>query len=339
VQPIRIGIVGVGKIARDQHIPAIGASPAFTLAGIASRHGELAGVPNFRTIEELLNRIPDLDAVSICTPPQLHHEAAHLALSLGKHVLLEKPPCASVGQLERLARLADVAGRTLYQTWHSRHARSVAAATWVLRERRPRRVRVTWKEDVRRWHPGQGWIWQAGGFGVLDPGINALSILTEILPAPIFPKAARLYVPSNCEAPIAAELELACDDGVEIAATFDFRETGPQVWDIDVETDSGPVKLSGGGAVLTHAGEPVPAASGRISSVRQSLSGKGESVSGAGGVAADAGGALETEYESIYRRFAELIRAHRSDVDARPLRIVADIFLIAQRIAVEPFAD
>ena len=42
--------------------------------------------------------------------------------------------------------------------------------------------RIIWKEDVHHWHPGQRWIWEPGGFGVFDPGINALSVLTEILP-------------------------------------------------------------------------------------------------------------------------------------------------------------
>jgi hypothetical protein len=47
-------------------------------------------------------------------------------------------------------------------------------------------VRIEWREDVRVWHPGQTWIWEPGGFGVSDPGINALSVATRILPRPFF---------------------------------------------------------------------------------------------------------------------------------------------------------
>ena len=72
--------------------------------------------------------------------------------------------------------------------------------------KRVRELRVTWKEDVRHWHPGQAWIWEPGGFGVFDPGINALSILTRILPSPIFVQSATLAVPANRAAPIAAEI-------------------------------------------------------------------------------------------------------------------------------------
>ncbi|MGH8180490.1 MAG: Gfo/Idh/MocA family protein [Steroidobacteraceae bacterium] len=311
MQAIRIGIVGVGKIARDQHVPCITANPAFALEAAASRHAQLPGIANFRTLEQMLDGVPELDAVAICTPPQLHYEAAKLALERGKHVLMEKPPCASLVQLGHLQQLASAAQRTLYQAWHSQHALGVARAARLLAGRRLRRVRVTWKEDVLRWHPGQRWIWQAGGFGVLDPGINALSILTRLIAEPIFPRSALLLVPANLEAPIAAELELLTAGGVEIGVALDFRHTGPQTWDIDFETDQGPIKLSAGGATLTVGGEAVPSDAGE----------------------------LHGEYTSIYRAFAGLIAAGRSEVDARPLELVADIFLAGKQVAVAPFEE
>lgn len=309
--PVHIGLVGVGKIARDQHIPSIAGNADFALAAVASRHGHVDGVPNYPDIETMLDSQPELEAIAICTPPQVHYEAARLALSRGKHVLLEKPPCASVLQLDNLVRLAGAVGRTFYQTWHSQHAHGVAPAARLMRERVLRRAHVTWKEDVRQWHPGQTWIWQAGGFGVFDPAINAFSILTTLFPEPIFPQSATLYVPSNCESPIAADVEFVTDSGAKISAALDFRHTGTQTWDIDIETDQGPLKLSAGGAKLTVGREAVPPEAG----------------------------ALGSEYEAIYRRFAVLIARGQSDVDARPLQLVADIFMVAQRTAVEPFED
>src|SRR3546814_1603945 len=47
------------------------------------------------------------------------------------------------------------------------------------------RARITWIEDVRKWHPGQDWIWKPGGFGVFDPGINALSLASLLFPGPL----------------------------------------------------------------------------------------------------------------------------------------------------------
>jgi D-galactose 1-dehydrogenase len=309
LKPTRIGIVGIGKIARDQHIPAIAANPAFEFAAAASRNAGVAGVANFSSIESMLAGIPDLDAIAICTPPQAHYAAAKLALEQGLHVLLEKPPCTSMAQLDNLVRLAKAADRTIYQTWHSQHARGVAAAGRLLMHRRLRHVQVTWKENVRQWHPGQNWIWEPGGFGVLDPGINALSILTKIIAEPIFARSARLFVPSNCASPIAAELEFVTDGGTTIAAELDFRHTGTQTWDIEMATDAGQITLSAGGGELTAGNEPVPPDPG----------------------------ALAGEYEAIYGRFAELIASHESDVDSRPLQLVADIFLIARQLSVEAF--
>jgi D-galactose 1-dehydrogenase len=311
MQPVRIGIVGVGKIARDQHIPRIGANPAFELAAIASRHGSVAGVANFRDLEEMLAGTPDLDAVAICTPPQTHYDMARQVLLAGRHVLMEKPPCASIAQLDHLVQLARDVGCSLYQTWHSQHARGVDPARLLLQKRRTRRVHITWKEDVLRWHPGQTWLWEPGGFGVFDPGMNALSILTKLIPEAIFARNARLFVPRNCGAPIAAELELASASGIAISAEFDFRETGPQRWTIEVDTDEGALQLTAGGGLLTVGNQPVPV---------------------------DAG-SLDTEYEDIYKRFAELVARKESDVDARPLQLVADIFLLARQIPVNAFED
>ena len=309
MEPSRLAIVGVGKIARDQHIPAIAANPAFKLTATASRHAAVAGVANFHTIEALLDSSVYVDAVSICTPPQQHYQAAKLALSMGKHVLLEKPPCTSLAQLDHLVALAQAAGRTLYQTWHSRHAPGVAPCARLLQQRRLRHVHVVWKEDVRQWHPGQTWIWQAGGFGVFDPGINAFSILSHILAEPIFAQSARLSIPSNCDSPIAAELEFITDSDVGITVELDFLHTGTQTWTIDLDTAAGPILLSGGGQQLRVGNEAVEPDFDSLGS----------------------------EYQSIYRRFAELIVGGQSEVDARPLKMVADVFMVAKHIAVEPF--
>ncbi len=312
MRPLRIGIVGLGQIGRDLHVPTIAANPAFVLAAVASRHVQLSGVPSFATLADMLAGVPDLDAVSICTPPAAHYEAARLAIMHGKHVLLEKPPCSSTTQLAHLARLAESASRTLYATWHSQHAAAVGAAERLVRESVLERVQITWIEDVRRWHPGQLWLRGPGGFGVFDAGVNALSILTRVLPDPIFARSALLYVPDNWAVPIAAELELATSAGVPILARLDFRHPGLPRWEIDFHTSEGALTLADGGArLVTDAAE---------AKVRDEPS-------------------LSGEYAAIYQRFGELIARGASDVDAQPLQCVADLFLIGRHIALEAFQD
>jgi D-galactose 1-dehydrogenase len=70
---IPIAIVGVGKIARDQHIPTIAASDEFTLAGVVSSYASDLGVPVFGTMDALKTALPEVQAVSVCTPPIGRH--------------------------------------------------------------------------------------------------------------------------------------------------------------------------------------------------------------------------------------------------------------------------
>ena len=304
--PVKLGLVGIGKIARDQHLPSLSRSSDFELVAAASRNAGVDGIANFTSTGEMLGAMPEIAAVSLCMPPQARHQVAAEALRHGKHVMLEKPPGATLSEIEHLAGLAASNGVSLFATWHSRHAPGVEPAKEWLKGQHIRKVTVTWKEDVRHWHPGQDWIFEAGGLGVFDPGINALSIVTKILPFPIWLTGAELAFPENRQAPIAADLAFAGPNGEAVEAVFDFRQTGPQTWDIVVEADGGTLKLSMGGAKLFVDGE-------------------------------ERGLGPEAEYDGLYARFAELIAVGQSDVDLSPLRHVADAFLLGRRAVTEPF--
>ena len=192
---------------------------------------------------------PPIDAVALCTPPQVRSAQAAMALAAGKHVMLEKPPGATVARSRRLLAAARAAKRTLFATWHSRFAPAVEPARQLLAGRKITSVNITWKEDVRVWHPGQAWIFEPGGLGVFDPGINALSILTRILPQPLFVTSADLGFPANRDAPIAAEpcasaMRRGCRSRPSSTSARPARRAGTS----DLETDRGPVTLSRGGA-------------------------------------------------------------------------------------------
>src|SRR3954454_11730887 len=148
VKAIRIAIVGLGKIARDQHVPAISATAGVELAAIASRHAAIDGIAHFATLDELLAAAPDIDAIALCTPPQVRSALAAAALQAGKHVLLEKPPGATVSELDPLIAAARQSGRTLFTAWHSRFAPAVEPARNFLMPRQVKSVVVEWKEDV-----------------------------------------------------------------------------------------------------------------------------------------------------------------------------------------------
>ena len=167
---LKVGLLGIGKIARDQHIPALNANPRFELAACASRNATVDGVPSFPDLETMLAAVPDLHCISICTPPQAHFDAALIALRAGKHVMLEKPPAATTRQIALLADEAARRGRTLFQTWHSRFAAGVDAAREFLRTRKLVSGKIIWKEDVHHWHPGPALDLGAGWLRRVRPG-------------------------------------------------------------------------------------------------------------------------------------------------------------------------
>lgn len=305
---IRLGIVGLGKIARDQHLGAIEATDGIELTAVASRNAKLDGVHCFHDIDAMLASDIELDAISLCTPPQGRFAQAKAAIEAGKHVMLEKPPGATLSEVFALEKLAKAKGLSLFATWHSRGAAGVEPARALLAKRKIKSASVSWKEDVRHWHPGQAWIWEPGGLGVFDPGINALSIVTCIMPETFHLTHSDLTIPSNRAAPIAASLTFETASGLPIQAEFDWRQTGPQTWDIRVETEEGSV-------VLTHGGS------------RLIVDGEAQIVE------------EDREYRNLYRDFVALVSKSESDTDFSPLVHVADAFMLGRRIETEAFED
>ncbi|HEY1314889.1 MAG TPA: Gfo/Idh/MocA family oxidoreductase, partial [Steroidobacteraceae bacterium] len=146
---IKIAIVGLGKIARDQHVPTLAASDDFELVAVASPYDSLEGIPSFKDVESMLCAMPQVEAVALCTTPQVRYPLAHFALLERRHVLLEKPPGVTLGEVRALEDLAKRQGVTLLTSWHSRFARGVEPARAWLAARKISRVAITWKEDVR----------------------------------------------------------------------------------------------------------------------------------------------------------------------------------------------
>lgn len=293
---MKIALAGIGKIARDQHVPSIATSEAWDLAATVSRSGQVDGIEAFTGIDEMLAARPDIPVVSLCLPPLPRFDYAMAAIAAGRHVMLEKPPGATLAECRVLEAAAREAGVVLFATWHSRMAAGVARAKAWLADRAVTSARIDWREDVRRWHPGQDWIFEPGGMGVFDPGINALSIATEILPFPLRLTGATLIYPENRQTPIAADLAFA--DGV--SAGFDWRQEGDQTWTIAVETDDGSLRLTDGGA-------------------RLEIDGKPREVEDIG------------EYPALYDRMADLVASGKSDVDLSPMILVADAFTLGER--------
>jgi len=305
MKPLRTAIIGFGKIAADQHVPAIAGNDRFELVGSVSRQGH-GPAPTFTSHTDLLAAGLDLDCAAITTPPGPRYSIARECIEAGLHLLLEKPPTVTLGEVEELARLAEIKGVTLFTTWHAEANPAVTAAAALLNGQRIAGMEVTWHEDVHKWHPGQQWIWEPGGFGVFDPGINAFSILTAIFPGALFVREATLSFPENAHTPIAVDLQLESPaaDGA-LHCSLDWRRPEGEEWTMAMHlADGRTVELRDGGATLL-------------------VNGQQQEVSG------------PPEYPDLYRQFADLIDCRQSHVDTRPLRLVADALLIGRRETVD----
>lgn len=300
----KIAIIGVGKIAVDQHIPVIEASEDFELAATVSSRGVAHGdLPVFRTPAELYSAMPEVGLVSICTPPGVRHALVREALEAGKDVMMEKPPTTTISELDDIVAHAARLDRVLFQTWHSQYNAAVDRAKAILSDQGVSTVRIDWRESVRKWHPGQDWVWEPGGFGVCDPGINAYSIFTKIMPFPVFVENARLTFPANRQTPVDVEVQFKSGQPhrPEMSSGFNWLEDSGEIWTIQVTTGTGDdLKLERGGRTLRINGE----------------------------VVLEHG---DEEYAGIYGRFADLLDARASDVDATPLKLMSDVFFLGAR--------
>jgi D-galactose 1-dehydrogenase len=300
----KIAVIGVGKIAVDQHLPVIDASDDFELAATVSTRGVGHGdVPVFRTAAELYAAMPEVGLVSICTPPGVRHALVREALDAGKDVMMEKPPTTTISELDDLIAHAARLDRVLFQTWHSQYNAAVDRAKAILADEGVNAVRIDWRESVRKWHPGQDWVWEPGGFGVCDPGINAYSIFTKIMPFPVFVESAKLIFPANRQTPVDVEVKFKSGQPHKpaISSGFNWLEESGEIWTIAVTTGTGKeLKLERGGRTLRINGE----------------------------VVLEHG---DEEYAAIYDRFADLLDSRQSDVDAAPLRLMSDVFFLGAR--------
>lgn len=116
---VRIGVIGVGSIARWVHIPEIQRSPDADVVAVSDREPKklesaakdfgLDSDHCFLDYEDLL-KCPDVDAVTICTPNDVHVPIALAAVKYGKPFAVEKPLSVDVRSAKRLNDAVKASG-------------------------------------------------------------------------------------------------------------------------------------------------------------------------------------------------------------------------------------
>ena len=116
---VGVGVVGLGRIFEDNHLPQISACPDMELVAVAdvtaSRRerweGELR-VPIHDDMRVILEN-PDVQLVIILPPSRFHHAHVLAALRAGKHVMVEKPMAMDHSEAAEMVREADSRGAVL----------------------------------------------------------------------------------------------------------------------------------------------------------------------------------------------------------------------------------
>jgi len=176
---LTIGIVGAGGMAR-YHIEGFRKEGA-TVAGVADPRAEAAEAlcarekidRSFSSLSEMLEEVPDLDAVSVITPNKFHHPLVLEALNAGKHVYCEKPPALNARETAEMKEAAEKNGKMLLFDFNNRARPEAIALMDYIKDGTVGRINSAQALWIRRTGiPGfGGWFTQkelAGGGPLID---------------------------------------------------------------------------------------------------------------------------------------------------------------------------
>jgi predicted dehydrogenase len=182
--PLRVGIVGVGWGALV-HGPAYQLVDGYELKAICGRRPEplarAAGrldIADTATDWESFVRRDDLDLISIALPVDLHKPVFLAALEAGKHVLCEKPLCATAEEGREMLAAAEASDRQTAVCYETRWASERLVAWEHVAEGRlgkPYFGQIT--KTASYWHPSHapqsGWMYRLEeGGGYLNASVS-----------------------------------------------------------------------------------------------------------------------------------------------------------------------
>jgi len=219
--PLRVGIIGCGKIANVDHAPGYNSLPNVKIVSLldvlpkkikALKKAHAPDAEGFTDLNKFL--ASGLDAVSICTPNHLHYPQTMAALEAGLHVLCEKPMAATPAQTTEMIDAAKAAGKVL-QINHTLHYVPVYRRLAELVKSgiigspiHVRCIRSGGSTPDKGWSKGARWFVMkecAGGI-ILDIGVHMAEIMQTIVgniaevAAYTDTRTVRIDVPDNCVA-------------------------------------------------------------------------------------------------------------------------------------------
>ncbi|MFE0530352.1 Gfo/Idh/MocA family protein [Micromonospora sp. SD19] len=187
---MRTVVVGLGWVATEVWLPRLLAHPAITVVGAveptvaaAERAAVLLGGvpvrPYYRDVP-----VDDVDMVFVLTPNHTHAEIAEWFLRRGRRVVLEKPNCTRVDEIDRLEAAAADGGGSLALSAAARHRTDVSALRDIVASGRlgtPRLAELSWVRG--RGIPQRRWLTSsasAGGGALVDLGWHVLDVAHDL---------------------------------------------------------------------------------------------------------------------------------------------------------------
>ena len=236
---IRVGLIGCGLMGQRH---ADGYQSAGELCRVvavcddqpeaAQKMGTQLGAAVMERWQDVLAR-PDIDAVSICTPHDLHHPQVIAAAQAGKHVLLEKPMALNLAQAGEMVRAAEAAGITYMVAQNQRYLPEHTHIKALLDSGTIGRVfaaRVDGNQMLSAIYPKGHWLFsqaRAGGGVIRTTAIHKLDLLRyllgEISRVTAVHRISGLNPEMDCEDVAAMTLEFASGAIGEAFFTFAAR--------------------------------------------------------------------------------------------------------------------
>lgn len=185
---VRFGLIGCGVIS-PQHLESIQMLDGARLVAVcdnkperAQKAAEKYGVEWHENYKDLIKR-DDIDVVAICTPHGLHVPMGIDALSLGKHIVMEKPLGLNVAEVDRMIEVAKKHDKKIFPVLQVRYNPAVQALRQAMEEGKLGKTHHT--SLVMRWFRPQAYYdksdWhgtkaQEGGF-LLSQGIHYVDMM------------------------------------------------------------------------------------------------------------------------------------------------------------------
>lgn len=261
VTPVRVALVGCGRIAQLVHLDALVSAPSIDLvavadtdAGLRRRAAERApGAAAAEGVEELLDD-REVEAVVIALPTHRHADAARAALTAGKHVYVEKPLAASVEDARavldawRGSGLTAMVGFNLRFQPHYRRLRDDLAAGRIGAPVAVRSIMGSARRELPAWKQSRS----TGGGVLLDLASHQVDLVRFLLGREVVRVIGASRAPAGEPETVALVLEL--DDGT--VAQLLASHAGADVDVFEVMGEGGVLsvdRLGGGDSVFAAA--------------------------------------------------------------------------------------